>query len=311
MTDYLSVIRSMRERRQSEPASDLARVQAFGTFTASRMKSVNRLSGSPSGTSWLSAMQAGQPQHSWAEHLTDSSEVGFRSSALTTAVQSGVCRYCSQEMAPEALKCPRCQAWQVLFSPQWAPVRPWVRYWARMLDLSLLQVMASWTAWQISQHDPYDIELVCWSFVGYLLFMAAGWMLLESAALAGLGTTPGKWLLNIRVSQSDGRDLTFRQAFQRTALLWLKGMGLKVPMVNLVMNVLAYHHLTAYHATPWDQSVRDAHGQPLQVQHGRVGILRSAFAVTAFIGLGLAGLVFVVLLNTNLNQAYRLSIGAH
>ena len=88
-------------------------------------------------------------------------------------------------------------------------------------------------------------------------------------------------------------------------------MGLNFPIVSCVLYVMAYHHLTAHQTTIWDQAVQDELGQPLQVTQGRVGVLRGMLAVSALVALGLAGGVFLMLLNANLSQAIRATLGAH
>lgn len=107
---------------------------------------------------------------------------------------------------------------------------PWRRYFARMLDLFFYSV-----AWGIF------LALVCKVNLanrtrGMRLFdnlVALGLMLLlEPRLLSWFGTTPGKWILGLYVTDNEGYRLSISEAFSRTWRVFRSGMGLGLPIVE-------------------------------------------------------------------------------
>lgn len=89
-------------------------------------------------------------------------------------------------------------------------------------------------------------------FAGIILF--AVYLPIEAILLSTIGTTPGKWLFGIRITTNTGDKLTFGQALARALYVSLNGMGLGVPVVASIMQLLAYQRLTKAGATRWDAS---------------------------------------------------------
>ncbi len=144
--------------------------------------------------------------------------------------------------------------------------RPWVRLWARLVDLALFGALVR-----------YLVEVALWrpQAAGELaigLATVMGWLVIEAVALAAVGTTPGKALLKVKVRRRDGRLLDFPGSLNRAFDVWLKGLGMGLPVVVIVTELLAYRRLTRTGVTSWDES-----GDVL-VSHGRIGPARIALA---------------------------------
>jgi uncharacterized RDD family membrane protein YckC len=148
--------------------------------------------------------------------------------------------------------------------------RPWRRWFARLLDTTLA-ALALGILIGIAAPDSEFFE----NNVGATLIVLAAWLLVETFLLAMFGTTPGKALMNIRLSHVDGHTLTLQQAFGRSCRVWFFGMGAGLPIANLVMMVLAYRRLMRDGATSWDR------GAGLVITHGQLGAGRVA-AITLF-----------------------------
>jgi RDD family protein len=75
-----------------------------------------------------------------------------------------------------------------------------------------------------------------------------------NAALIGFtGSSLGKWLFGVRVDSQDGRPIGFGKALLRELSVWVQGMGLGIPVVNVITFWLSYSRLEKNGATPWDE----------------------------------------------------------
>ena len=144
---------------------------------------------------------------------------------------------------------------------------PWRRYFARCLDVSLyslirngillscgLNRLVSLQGMQL--RDAVPVHLLNILFEGILM------VYLESPLLHWFGTTPGKALLGLRVQDPDGGRLSFDKAFLRTLSVLFRGMGLCIPIVNIVQEYRSYEACTRGKTLPWEEDsvlmLRDA-----------------------------------------------------
>lgn len=160
----------------------------------------------------------------------------------------------------------------VASDPSGPQVRPWVRYWARSIDYMLFGIVSG-----IFIGIIYEslLEVPDALFGVILAFL---WVFLEPLCLATWGKTPGKALLKITVLKADQSKPTYNEALTRSFSVWLKGVGLGIPIVSLITQITAYNRLTKSGITSWDES------GDFRVLHGKVGVLRSVIAVFFFIG---------------------------
>ena len=133
---------------------------------------------------------------------------------------------------------------------------PWRRFLARTLDIMVIgTLLLIGFVLLIALFFPRNIEgfisllentILAGSFA-YLL-----WLPVEGVCLATFGTTPGKWLLGIRVLSKDGTKLTYLTALQRTLLVWVQGDAAGIPILILLTRVFAHKRLLATGTTLWD-----------------------------------------------------------
>lgn len=62
--------------------------------------------------------------------------------------------------------------------------------------------------------------------------------------------------------------LRFLVALERSFLVWIRGLGLGIPIISLITEIVAYNHLLKFGQTSWD---RDLHGT---VIHGDLSAVR-------------------------------------
>ncbi len=151
------------------------------------------------------------------------------------------------------------------------PARPWVRLWARFVDLALFDALVRYVVAIAAWRPEVAGELA----IGFVTPMA--WLVVEAIALSAVGTTPGKALLKVTVRRRDGRHLDFPGSLNRAFDVWLKGLGMGLPVVVIVTELLAYRRLSRTGVTSWDEA-----GDVL-VSHARIGYPRVALAAAVLL----------------------------
>lgn len=131
--------------------------------------------------------------------------------------------------------------------PVWSPGR---RFFARMLDLllytalwgSFLELLSGSSAIQNSTGSGLLNTVMS------LLIM----VLLEPLLLHLWGATPGKWIMGLSVTDSDGVRLSYSAGFSRTlSVLWY-GMGGYIPIYRLIRLWKSYKACDEGSGLPWE-----------------------------------------------------------
>lgn len=127
-------------------------------------------------------------------------------------------------------------------------VRPWVRYWARMVDIILWAFPAGLFLGVLAPH------LVNNSSSDYLVGMLVllMWAFVEPLCLSVFGTTPGKRLLKIRLVYTSPNELSYGAALSRSVKVWWRGLAAGLPLISLFTLITAYSRLKANGQTSWD-----------------------------------------------------------
>lgn len=204
------------------------------------------------------------------------------------------CQHCGSQLPPGGQFCPSCGKgiaapgtdsvyrgnaadWPVNEpTPQaeGAQIRPWVRYWSRMLDVMLFSLPLGavlgflWPDVVASSGPASDWVL------GFIIFLA--WAFVEPLCLSVFGTTPGKTLFRITLRLRNGQRIDYSTALARSLKVWLRGMGMGLPLVSLVTLIIAHGRLKRGGSTSWD-----ADGG-FEVVHRPVGIGRTLAAIVFF-----------------------------
>ena len=131
-----------------------------------------------------------------------------------------------------------------------AEPHPWRRYFARAIDLTLVGLMVSFVQFVLLHHNLVNI-----SKGENVLCGLAGWgllVLIEPLLLSRFGTTAGKWCMGITVTRPDGERLSYGEALERTAAVWLYGAGLGISIVELVCNYRSYRRYMNGEELAWE-----------------------------------------------------------
>lgn len=147
--------------------------------------------------------------------------------------------------APPALSGDAAVSWDH-YTPTGSQIRPWMRYWARGFDIGLAGVVAGVV---LEFVYPQALEL---PDVVFGIILTAIYIPVEALLLSSFGATPFKALLNIRVRNQNGDKLSFREALARSLNVWIRGLGLGLPIITLITNYTSYQRLSSSGATSWD-----------------------------------------------------------
>lgn len=159
-------------------------------------------------------------------------------------------------------------------------VRPWVRFWARYVDYTIFSIIFALTTTFIM---PEIINIPQAVFGLFILF---SWIFVEAFFISRYTATPGKWLCKITVRNSNGKKLSYNQALKRSLDVWFRGLGLGLPFISIITQIIAYTRLKSKGITSWDKK-----GQIL-VTHKQIGGLKTFFVV--FILAAYAGIIAII-----------------
>lgn len=152
-------------------------------------------------------------------------------------------------------------------------LRPWVRFWARMVDYNCLGLINGIFFGNYLSHT----SLIFFPFFT-LAFIPLFWIPIETILLSTIGTTPGKWILKVKVSNKKGKKkyLTFEQSYKRSITVWFLGMGCGIPIIQIIALIIAKIRVSHTRTTIWDKNNR------LIVRHNKIGILRISIVILFF-----------------------------
>jgi hypothetical protein len=154
-------------------------------------------------------------------------------------------------------------------------VRPWVRFWARGLDISLYSLIIALFFPSLMNFSIYmqkHIAIQWYSFFQQIaalgLVSLAAYIIFESILLSTVGTTLGKWLFRVSLKTADDKKLWFMLALKRTFLMYFRGLALLLPFISIITLIYAYASLSSSGSTSWDKECHTV------VTHQRIGFLR-------------------------------------
>ena len=81
----------------------------------------------------------------------------------------------------------------------------------------------------------------------------------------------------MKVRRQDGGRLTFAEYFKRNLWVFVKGMGLAIPIVSIVAEVIQYNRLRAGKPASYDE------GKDIKIVRVRHNVVRTVFGIVALI----------------------------
>lgn len=127
---------------------------------------------------------------------------------------------------------------------------PWRRFFARNIDLTIYSVL-----WSMLLTLALNVNISSRGTAGKnvdLLMAVVFMLILEPAMLSLFGTTPGKFLLGLRITSCEGRRLTYSEAASRTVSALWYGMGFCIPIYNLVRLWKSYKDCSEGYPLRWE-----------------------------------------------------------
>lgn len=121
------------------------------------------------------------------------------------------------------------------------------RFWARWLDLSLYSGVWWLGMWAAGQ----DIEAAILN-PWVMFFQYVPWFALEALLLHKFATTPGKWLLGLRVVNKDDSVLDLASSIRRSLRVLFTGIGFGWSILSLFCQALSLFTAKRLGSALWD-----------------------------------------------------------
>lgn len=131
------------------------------------------------------------------------------------------------------------------------PVHPWKRYFARLIDLSILELAALFLTAVVLRIRP--INDFIYSVIGFSLLIHLFWLPIEGLLLHYWRTTPGKWIFGIRVESANGGRLPISVAIGRAWDVLHYGFGYCIPFYIYWRLYKSYRQYNDDCFLPWDR----------------------------------------------------------
>lgn len=119
-------------------------------------------------------------------------------------------------------------------------IHPWRRYFARMIDHSIIYALVIFFAVVILRWRPVSDGM-------RTLFQIGSWFVLvpaEASLLHFWGTTPGKWIMGIRIKHYEGGKLPLDAALHRAWKAVMSGVAFGIPVLADICMLWQYCKLT-------------------------------------------------------------------
>lgn len=130
---------------------------------------------------------------------------------------------------------------------------PWRRYFARALDVCVYGLIYWAVVYGGLKLPVPDFE--SWQyFIGASVRMFVLILVLEPLCLRLFGTTFGKWIFGIRVTDRNGKNLSYADAFIRTAKVLWYGAGLYLPGLYEIRMFFSYDAYAHGKTLRWDEN---------------------------------------------------------
>jgi len=161
--------------------------------------------------------------------------------------------------------------------------RPWVRFWARLLDMTFYSMMLAFIFPRIADFSMFLLQHVSYQWQEYVTRLAE-WILInlvayiffEGILLSTLGTTLGKMLFKVSLQDAQGKKLSFIAALKRTFLVYFRGLALLLPLISIITLIYSYISLKSSGTTSWDKECHTV------VSHQKIGALHIIAAIILF-----------------------------
>jgi RDD family/GYF domain 2 len=160
-----------------------------------------------------------------------------------------------------------------------ANTHPWRRFFARTFDLYLFVAVLMIVVGVIFPEAFMNSSDKTANNAAYGFLLTMAYAPFEIFFLYAFGTTFGKLLHGIKLTNASKPSLPFGSTAHRTFTVWLKGMGLGIPIVSLFTMAAAHNRLTKDGKTSWDAQY------DFDVSHQRWGVGRGVLVTLCWLSL--------------------------
>jgi uncharacterized RDD family membrane protein YckC len=142
-------------------------------------------------------------------------------------------------------------------APESTIARPWPRYWARFIDVSIeigaLSFILGMLAPSLFQSGGiFDSNGPAKNLAGIVLLPVA--LVVDALLYSLLGNSLGKLILGIRVRHEDGRRLSLAAYLARNFRLYFYGLGIGIPLISLFTLISSHRRAARGELMSWDQA---------------------------------------------------------
>lgn len=124
------------------------------------------------------------------------------------------------------------------------------RFWARWLDIHVY-IAAWWLCMWFSGRNIDAVFANLWIMAAQLV----PWFIAESILIHHFATTPGKWLLGLRVVNTNGTPLSLKAATVRSFRILVGGIGFGWALLAVFCQALSYFTAKRLGNALWDHAV--------------------------------------------------------
>ena len=134
---------------------------------------------------------------------------------------------------------------------------PWRRYGARSIDLlsngliggvllgAIFYAVAPLTADRFFTNLNPLLDMLITAFTGCLI---------TGAIIGFSGTSVGKWIFGIKVTNPNGKPIGVLNGIKRDLGVYVKGLAMGIPFLTLITLIIAYTNLNKDGTTSWDKN---------------------------------------------------------
>lgn len=127
--------------------------------------------------------------------------------------------------------------------------RPFRRFFAKTADATVASFLTMLVFYLLGARFGGDWgSALVLSIISLLV-----WAVIEVALLSRFGTTVGRRLYRLRLTQESGAPLTRDHIVWRTIRVLVFGLGFGLPVITLIAQLAAYLQLNASGRTSWDR----------------------------------------------------------
>ncbi len=130
---------------------------------------------------------------------------------------------------------------------------PWKRLFARLFDYSFFYLVVTTALYctPFFLEDFLEIGIAALLILVPILFIP-----FEALLIKLFSTTPGKKLFGIKITDQNGKKLTFITSLKRSISVWIKGFGCGIPILNIFCFFRFRKILKSKGSASWDQKLQ-------------------------------------------------------